>query len=277
MATFIGIEIMDYFSVSFKHGIKYGYSPMKKPTILIIRMGNTYRDLSKDIGNFDQWIKEAAPELPLKWKTQKIDHVIPEEIDKYQGIILTGAHNTLTEHYPFMKGMERILQKIIDNRIMTLGICFGHQILNLLLGGKVVRNPLGPEIGVTKINLTLAGMGHPLFKGLNIAKLEVYESHYDIVSSVADSVIALAWNEMSEYQVCVYEGFIYGTQFHPEYSKKIMEFYIRKNYDNLKNEHFRNPLNIPTPEEILKRNKNISKSRLILDNFLYLIIRKNPL
>ena len=254
---------------------KLGLKPVKKPTILIIRMGNTYRDLSKDIGNFDRWIMSAAQDMPVRWKTRKIDHVIPEEVDKYQGIILTGAHDSLTEPYPLMKGVERILGKIIDNGIMTLGVCFGHQILHLLLGGIVIRNPLGPEIGVAKINLTLPGMGHPLFKGLNVAKLEVYESHYDIVSAVADKVVALAWNEMSEYQACSYEGFIYTTQFHPEYSKKIMEYYIRKNLSDLKTGHFKNPLNIPRPADILKQNKKITKSSEILKNFISLIIHKH--
>jgi len=136
-------------------------------------MGNTYRDLSAEHGNFDRWIVNAGQDLPVKWKTQKIDHVVPEEIDKYHGIILTGAHDSLTAPYPFMKVMERLLNKILEDKIPTLRICFGHKIIHLLLGGEVIRNPLGPEIGVSKINLTLAGLVNPLFHNLNNAILEV--------------------------------------------------------------------------------------------------------
>ena len=235
-------------------------------------MGNTYRDLSAEHGNFDRWIINAGQDLPVKWKTQKIDHVIPEEIDKYQGVILTGAHDSLTVPYPFIKGMERLLNKILEEKIMTLGICFGHQIIHLLLGGEVTRNPLGPEIGVSTINLTLSGLVNPLFRKLNNAKLEVYSSHYDIVSSVSKNVLSLAWNDQTEFQACCYEGFIYTTQFHPEYSKTIMNFYIRKNFTDLKNEHFKNPLNISRPEMILKHNKQLKKSPVILRNFISIIL-----
>jgi len=248
---------------------------MKKPTVLIIRMGSTYRELSAEHGNFDRWIINAGQDLPVKWKTQKIDHIIPEEVDKYQGIILTGAHNSVTEPYPFMKGMERILDKILEYKIMTLGICFGHQIIHLLLGGEVIRNPLGPEIGVSKINLTLPGMVNPLFSGLNHAKLEVYSSHYDVAISVGGKVESLAWNDQTEFQACNYDGFIYTTQFHPEYSKKIMEYYIRKNFADLKTEHFNNPLNISRPDLILKRNKQIKNSSDILKNFISIILNEN--
>ncbi|MBN2601201.1 MAG: type 1 glutamine amidotransferase, partial [Candidatus Marinimicrobia bacterium] len=175
---------------------------MEKPTILIIRTGHTYRELSAEQGNFDRWIVNAGQDLTVNWKTQKIEYVIPQEVDKYHGIILTGAHDSLTAPYPFMKGMERLLNKIIEEKIPTLGICFGHQIIHLLLGGEVIRNPLGPEIGVSTINLSLAGMVNPLFHDLNNAKLEVYSSHYDIVSSVARKVTTLAWNDQTEFQAC---------------------------------------------------------------------------
>ncbi|HDP68905.1 MAG TPA: type 1 glutamine amidotransferase [Candidatus Marinimicrobia bacterium] len=247
---------------------------ISKPAILIIRMGNTYRELSAECGNFERWIVAALPQQPVKWKSLKIEHVIPQEIAKYQGIILTGAHDTLTEPYPYLKGVERLLDEIVDHKIMTLGICFGHQILQLLLGGEVIRNPLGPEIGVSRINLTLAGLANPLFQGLNHAKIEVYSSHYDIVSSVTDGVVSLAWNEQTEFQACSYEGFIYTTQFHPEYTKPVMEYYIRKNYEILKREHFHNPLNIPRPDIILKRNKQIKSSAKVLQNFINLILQQ---
>jgi len=236
-------------------------------------MGSTYRELSAEHGNFDRWIINAGQDLPVKWKIQKIDHVIPEEIDKYQGVILTGAHDSLIEPIPFMKGMERLLNKILEEKIMTLGICFGHQIIHLLLGGEVIRNPLGPEIGVSTINLTLAGLVNPLFRDLKNAKLEVYSSHYDIVSSIGKKVLSLAWNDQTEFQACCYEGFIYTTQFHPEYSKTIMDFYIRKSYTDLKNEHFKNPLNISRPDVILKRNKQIKSSSDILKNFISIMLQ----
>jgi len=246
---------------------------MPKPKILIIKMGSTYRELISQYGDFDRWILNSVKELLVKFKAQKIDYVVPESIEQYQGVIFTGAHKSLTGIYPFVKGAERILEYILDLKIFTLGICFGHQIINQLLGGKVVRNPLGPEIGMSTIQLTFSGMVDPLFKGLHRAKIQVYSSHFDIVSSLADEVECLAWNEQTKIQATRYKSFLYTTQFHPEYTKEIMAYYIRKNQDILFEEHYRNPLHILKPDEALRQNKRIKSGVRILENFLSLIIQ----
>jgi len=246
-----------------------------KPTVLIVKLGSTYRELVSKRGDFDRWIINSVSDLPIKWKSQKIEHVVPETIEKYQGIIFTGAHDSLLTPYPFLKGVERVIDYIIDLRIFTLGICFGHQLINKLLGGEVCRNPLGPEIGVSTIQLTLSGLGDPIFNGYSHSKIQVYSSHFDIVSSISDNTECLAWNEQSEFQATRYDSFIYTTQFHPEYNKDVMAYYIKKNFAVLKNEHYRNPLNIPNPSEILLNNKQIQNSSKILENFLSLIIQSN--
>lgn len=250
---------------------------MPKPKILIIKMGSTYRELISEFGDFDRWILNSVNEVPVKFKVQKIDYVVPESVAQYQGVIFTGAHKSLTGLYPFLKGTERILKYILDLKIYTLGICFGHQIINQLLGGKVIRNPLGPEIGVSTIQLTFNGMVDPLFKGLHRAKIQVYSSHFDIVASLAGEVECLAWNEQTKIQATRYKSFLYTTQFHPEYSKEIMAYYIQKNQDVLLEEHYRNPLHIPKPDEALRQNKRIKSGIRILENFLSLIIQSwNP-
>jgi len=245
---------------------------MSKPKILIIKMGSTYRELISQYGDFDRWILNSVKELPIKFKVQKIDYVVPEIVAQYQGVIFTGAHKSLTGIYPFVKGAARILEYILDLKIFTLGICFGHQIINQLLGGKVSRNPLGPEIGLSTIQLTLSGMVDPLFKGLQRAKIQIYSSHFDIVTSLAEGMECLAWNEQTKIQATRYQSFLYTTQFHPEYTKEIMTYYIRKNQDILLEEHYRNPLHILKPDEALRQNKRIKSGIRILENFLALII-----
>lgn len=49
------------------------------------------------------------------------------------------------------------LKESYQKRIPILAICYGHQILARALGGKVIKNPKGCEISVTKVNLTPSG------------------------------------------------------------------------------------------------------------------------
>jgi GMP synthase (glutamine-hydrolysing) len=244
---------------------------MKPPVVLIIKTGSTYADLKNLSGDFEDWIRTAAGERHPTWKVKPVANVEPDKIPHYQGIIITGSHSSLTQFYTFYSGMERVMEQIVAHRVPTLGICFGHQLIHKIMGGQISLNPLGTEMGVVSINLTMNGLTDPLFKGQRGSKIPVYASHTDIVLRSAPDFIQLAWNELSQYQATRYENYIYTVQFHPEYDRNIMAYYLSKNLPLLTKQYLRNPLHFQKAEVILKNNKNLSKSALIIQNFLRLV------
>ncbi|MCF7741007.1 MAG: type 1 glutamine amidotransferase [Candidatus Marinimicrobia bacterium] len=209
--------------------------------ILVILTGSTYPKIRNSIGDFDSWIKQRCYDLWSKWETQKIEDVKPDSITEYAGIILTGSHHTLTKKFHYLSRAEHILDTIVDQEIPTFGICFGHQLINKLFGGKIVRSPSGMEIGVVDIQLTLEGMSDRWFINSNTGKIKVYSCHHDIVIDPGVGMVQLAWNNSSIYQATAYEGFIRTVQFHPEFYKPILKAYIKKNIDKLKKQ-FSTPL-----------------------------------
>ena len=244
---------------------------MKPPVILIIKTGSTYAELKSEQSDFDAMIRKGGGECNCTWKVKPVANVEPERIPNYQGIIISGAHTSLTQHYPYFRGMERVVEQIIEHRIHTLAICFGHQLVHQILGGSVIVNPLGTELGVVEIMLTIQGLTDPLFKGQGGSRIKVYASHSDIVIKPAPDFVQLAWNEISEFQATRYEGFLYTTQFHPEYTKNIMALYLTKNLELLAKQHVRNPLYFPATETVLKNNKARLKTDLMIQNFINLI------
>jgi len=248
---------------------------MKPPVILIIKTGSTYPDLKAESGDFDAWIKKTGGDADITWKIKPVADVEPEKIGNYQGIIITGAHSSLTQFYAFYSGMERVVERLLAQRIFTLGICFGHQLIHKIMGGVIITNPLGTEMGVVTINLTMQGFVDPVFHDLGGSKIQVYASHSDVVSQPAPDFIRLAWNDLVEYQATRYDNFIYTTQFHPEYNKKIMRHYLLKNIPLLAKQHLHNPLHIPAPEIALQNNKSLPKNARIVRNFINLIANQN--
>ena len=127
---------------------------------------------------------------------------------------------------------------------------------------------MGLEMGISKIHLTIEGLGHPLFRGINPANFEVYSSHSDAVTLVGKEVVNLAWNEMTQVQATSYHNHIYTVQFHPEFNRNIMRHYIEANRQNLEKYHLRNPSQVLSPAVLLKRNKQLMKIHLVLENFI---------
>ncbi len=127
------------------------------------------------------------------------------------------------------------------------------------LGGNVEKNIYGWELGSYKISLTKEGQSNPLFDNFQNNDI-AYESHQDVVSSLPVEAVELAYTNKGNQSFCV-DGFLYGVQFHPEFSYDV----IRKLMD----------LRIKRGVEIDDKNLIISKNgKNILNNFIDIVQRR---
>ncbi len=169
--------------------------------ILIIDFGSQFTQLIarriRELGVFSEIISNK------KIKNKNIDSTI-------KGIILSGGPLNVYEinKYSFDK-------KILENNIPILGICFGHQILSKLSGGKVKQSK-HREFGLANIYKKSDSL---LIKNFfnNKKSKEVWMSHADqvsklpknfkVIASTLNSKFAMIENKQKNY---------YGVQFHPE-------------------------------------------------------------
>ena len=169
--------------------------------ILIVDFGSQFTQLIarrvREIGVFSEIISHK------KIKLKNIDSTI-------KGIILSGGPLNVYQinKYSFDR-------KILQLNIPILGICFGHQILSKLNGGKVKQSK-HREFGLANIykkNSSL--LTSNFFKKSNTKK--VWMSHADQVSKIPKNFKVVASSTNSKYAIV--EDKIkkfYGVQFHPE-------------------------------------------------------------
>ena len=169
--------------------------------ILIIDFGSQFTQLIarriREIGVFSEIVSHK------KIKNKDI-------ISSVKGIILSGGPLNVYEinKYSFDK-------KIIENKIPVLGICFGHQILSKLTGGKVKQSK-HREFGLANI---YKKKDSPLTKNFFTRKkmIKVWMSHADQVSKLPKNFSVIASSQNSKFAIVEnkYKKF-YGVQFHPE-------------------------------------------------------------
>ncbi len=141
---------------------------------------------------------------------------LPKNLDGYDRIVLSGSMTSALDEAPWISNLDSLIKQALDRKKPMLGVCYGHQRLAAVLGGKqLLRKSPTPEFGWTRIELSAST---PLFKGLD----EVFysaSSHFDEVKQLPPGTKLLASSEGCEVQAYEVVGApIFGIQFHPEKS-----------------------------------------------------------
>ena len=169
--------------------------------ILIIDFGSQFTQLiarrTRELGVFSEIISHK------KISISQIDSTV-------KGIILSGGPLNVYENnkYSFDK-------RILFKNVPVLGICFGHQILSKVMGGRVKQSK-HREFGLANIyKKNDSQIIQNFFKNKKSAK--VWMSHADQVSKLPNNFKVVASSQNSSFAIV--ENKIqkfYGVQFHPE-------------------------------------------------------------
>lgn len=139
---------------------------------------------------------------------------LPKKINGFDRIILSGSRTSALDESPWVGKLDELIQEALRESKPILGVCYGHQILNRVLGGRdLIRKGIPGEFGWTEIELMERA---PLFEGLP-DRFWSFSSHYEEVTTLAKGMRHLARSRDCSVQACRLEDLpVYGIQFHPE-------------------------------------------------------------
>lgn len=193
--------------------------------VLILCAGEAPEFVTRQVGPKISWLESQTFGMDVSLKLVNIREQSAMTGSEGSVWIISGSEDSVTQPKPWMKNLVQSIQNGIAAGKPILGICFGHQILADMLGGTVVQNPKGWEIGSADIQLNKNGNRDSLFQGVDTSFIG-YETHEDIVTRLPDSCTLLAENEMG-IQAFRFAGNVYGVQFHPEFSQSVMKRYVQ--------------------------------------------------
>ena len=166
--------------------------------ILILDFGGQYTQL---IARRVRQLKVLSQVLPYSTPLEEIQALAP------QGIILSGGPASVLD-----EGAPRCDAGLFSLGIPVLGICYGMQLMNLLLGGSVSA-AARREYGLRPLQLDTASR---LFQGLPEA-LDCWMSHTYQVEKLAPGFAVTASTESCPVAAMADEARgLYALQFHPE-------------------------------------------------------------
>ncbi len=169
-----------------------------RETIIVLDFGGQYNQL---IARRVRDLRVYAEILPCDAPLEKILEYKPI------GIIFTGGPNSVTDD-----GAPMCDARLFDAGIPVLGICYGGQLMSVMLGGSVKRAE-HREYGKTNIRYNTDSA---LFKGLD-ADSVCWMSHTYYVDNAPKGFDVIASTPSCEVAAfCDSIRGLYGVQFHPE-------------------------------------------------------------
>lgn len=170
---------------------------------------------------FGEWLPAQGVHIDLiDVEKDSIPNAAADGLDLGDGLIVLGGKYNAYSTEPWAEPIRELLRRAVRDEIPTLGICLGHQLLAVALGGKVsLGAPESGEFGPTTIEWAEAAKSDPVVAGVVRADgLDrtsiVTENHNDWVVQLPVGATALAHSHRGIQSFRA--GSALGVQFHPE-------------------------------------------------------------
>jgi GMP synthase-like glutamine amidotransferase len=138
-------------------------------------------------------------------------------------VVMGGPQNALDdERHPYLPQLVRLMRCFADAERSVLGVCLGSQLLARAHGAE---NLIGaaPEFGWCGVTLTEAGRGDPVLSAAAGA-FSIFQWHSDTFT-LPEGAVRLAGNGTAENQAFRIGRAVYGTQFHFEASRPVIDMW----------------------------------------------------
>lgn len=186
-----------------------------KPRLLIIQ-----HEDSCPPGWFGDWLTGAGLDLDILEAHH--GRAVPAALSDHQGLLVLGgemgAYDDETARW--LAPTRALIATVVAGGDPFLGICLGHQLAAVALGGRVERNPHGHAQGLTPYSPTAEADTDPLVAPLRTGSPAVQWNN-DVVTRLPDGATELATAPDGTVQAARFGPLAWGVQFHPEVSPAI--------------------------------------------------------
>jgi GMP synthase (glutamine-hydrolysing) len=149
---------------------------------------------------------------------------VPSGLDGHAGLVVMGGRMGAgdDEAHPHLAATKRLLALTVGEGRPVLGICLGHQLTAVALGGEVTRNPRGKTLGLQPWSPTDEGVADPLTGALP-AGTPVLHWNDDVVTRLPPGAVPLGRSRDGTVQAARFGTRAWGVQFHPEVTPEVVD------------------------------------------------------
>jgi GMP synthase (glutamine-hydrolysing) len=148
---------------------------------------------------------------------------LPTSLESYDALVVMGgamgANDDLTSAW--LTPTKELIRRAAADALPTLGICLGHQLASVALGGEVRRNPAGKQFGLLDVGWGAGAHLDELFSTVATPRRALHWNN-DVVTRLPEGARLMARAATGEVQAARHAPTVWGVQWHPEVDEPLV-------------------------------------------------------
>lgn len=171
-----------------------------------------------------EWLVEAGCSLEVC--RPYLGDALPA-LTSYDGVLVLGGEMGANDDdaHPWLAPLKDGIRDAVAAGTPLLGICLGHQLLAVALGGVVQRNPRGQTVGLQPVGWTEEAALDDWVGGRTGDERAIHWNN-DVVVTLPEGAVALARTPDGEVQAARFGPRAWGVQAHPEADAGIIRRWV---------------------------------------------------
>jgi len=178
-----------------------------------------------------QWLAEEGCAVDVRRPYDGDE--LPERLDEHRSLVVLGGSMDAysDERHAWLTRVKQLVRVAAEDHVPALGICLGHQLAAVALGGAVQANPRGQQIGVLEVGWSPKSVHDPLLGAVSAARVAVQWNN-DLVVVPPSGTEVLARTAAGEIQAARFAPTVWGVQSHPEAGEEIVSSWAESDRDS---------------------------------------------
>jgi GMP synthase (glutamine-hydrolysing) len=168
-------------------------------------------------GWMGEWLVDAG--LAIDVRRPYAGDSLPQDLTGHVGLLVLGGEMGAYDDadHPWLTDVKALCRGAVADGTPLLGICLGHQLLAVALGGEVAPGPHGQQIGVLDVGWTPEAYVDPLLAPVTaLDDVPAVQWNNDVVTRLPEGAVVLARTARGELQAARFGTAAWGVQWHPE-------------------------------------------------------------